>query len=132
LDEMPSTPLDYRTPNHPAPTRSISAAISIAASLIAVVVGFGAYGMIMSKPGPKTMFDGAAMGFVLFVFCAPLFLIAIVSAIVAARARAGRNTMLVIAWLFVAAQGVFWLVMMVSSIMNHATGSASHGAPGGF
>jgi hypothetical protein len=129
---MPSETLEYRSPGIRPQRRSKSATVSITASTLAIVVGLVAYLAIFAGPGPKTMFHGMAMGFVVFFFCAPAFVVAAIAAVVSARSARREKSKLVIVWSLLAVQGLFWIYLIVGSIMNASSSSASHGAPGGF
>src|SRR3954454_7336348 len=105
---MPSETLEYRSPGIRPQRRSKSGTVSITASTLAILVGLIAYLAIFAGPGPKTMFHGMAMGFVVFFFCAPAFIVAAIAAVVSARSPRKQKSTLVIAWALVAVQGVFW------------------------
>jgi hypothetical protein len=129
---MSSKTLDYRSPGIRPRPQPRSGAVSIVASTLAIVIGLAAYFAIFAGPGTKTMFHGAAMGFILFFFCGPLFIIAAIAAVIAARNPRGQKAKLVIAWSLVAVQASFWVYMIAGSIIDASSSSAPHGVPGGL
>jgi hypothetical protein len=129
---MANPTLNYQSPGTARAQRSISAMVSVVASALAIMVGLSAYLLILATPGQKTMFDGMAVGFVLLYFCVPAFVVAAIGAIVSARSRVKQKRMLMIAWLLLAVQGVFWVCLIAGSVMNAISPGQSQGAPGGF
>jgi len=71
-----------------------------------------------------------AMGFVLFFVCGPAFVIALIAGILAAKNPLTKNRMLVIALSLLALQAIFWLTLIIGSILH--TSSPSSGRAGGF
>ena len=126
---MSADSLHYQSPGIATSKRPISAALSISASTFAIVMGLGAYLFIYVYQRPMTIFHVMAMGFVVFILCAPAFLIAAIAAIVAVRNPLTLKRTLLIALSLVGIQALCWIVLIVHAVLQPPSRG---GPPGGF
>jgi hypothetical protein len=116
MAEMSESPLDTLSITHSGPNRPTSAIVSIVSSGIAVAAFAIAYAeMLRESPN---LFRGLGVAVVTFLVCAPLSLLAIVTAGFA-WTHYRRSALVFTATLLAAIEVVFWFYVLLSITFSH-------------